>query len=487
MSVSPKTIKLPDIQAALYPLDASALAPEIEVIEEGTGSLPSYFDVSGLAVASIAAVVAEASAYRDLSAAPMTSLFIDRTLASHWFAQTLFPHQWELPPIWDSLAGLYRTQNGWIRLHTNARAHRQAALRVLDLKESVGKSVDKAVVQEIVSGWRGQDLETAIIAAGGCAAQMRSMAEWAEHPQGVAVATEPLIEWQVKKQMQGEVKGQAKKQASASKPFAALRVLDCTRVLAGPVCTRVLAGLGADVLRLDPPDWAEPAVEAEITRGKHCATLDLKTDKGRAVFCDLLRDADVFVHGLRPGALDALGLDAATRQALAPQTIEVSLSAYGGAYGGVDEGADGGTKEGNWSHRRGFDSLVQMSCGIADYGMMASKRDVPTPLPVQALDHATGYLMAASVLRALRVRASSDVVLTARLSLARTAALLMTSQNQYFDAPLRDLNAGDFEAGLQATPWGKARFLKFPVAAEIMDWRRGCCRFHTHEPSWAQN
>ena len=166
-------------------------------------------------------------------------------------------------------------------------------------------------------------------------------------------------------------------------------MLDLTRVLAGPVATRFLAGFGADVLRIDPPEWDEPAVVPEVTLGKRCARLDARTDDGRAHLRRLLAEADVLVHGYRPGVLDSLlGVDADGRAELRPGLVEVCLDAYGWT--------------GPWSARRGFDSLVQMSSGIAEAGMRWAGRDVPTPLPVQALDHATGYLMAAEVIDGLR-------------------------------------------------------------------------------------
>ncbi len=195
------------------------------------------------------------------------------------------------------------------------------------------------------------------------------------------------------------------------RPLAGIRVLDLTRVLAGPVATRFLALLGAEVLRIDPPDWDEPAVIPEVTPGKRCAHLDLRTAEGHTALTELLRDTDVFVHGYRPGALAGLDFDPATLDGLRPGLIDVALDAYGST--------------GPWAHRRGFDSLVQMSTGIAAAGMDHARADQPVPLPVQALDHATGYLMAAAALTGLHRRRTDATGSRARLSLARTAALLV--------------------------------------------------------------
>lgn len=147
------------------------------------------------------------------------------------------------------MAGDYRTVDGWIRLHTNAPHHRDAALSVLDAP------IEREAVAAAVARWRADDLEGAVVAAGGCAAAMRSPEAWGLHPQGAAVALEPLVAWEI-----GETGPDGLAAARADRPLAGLRVLDLTRILAGPVATRVLAGFGATVLRLDPPGWEEPSL-----------------------------------------------------------------------------------------------------------------------------------------------------------------------------------------------------------------------------------
>lgn len=164
--------------------------------------------------------------------------------------------------------------------------------------------------------------------------------------------------------------------SDARRPLAGIKVLDFTRVLAGPVATRFLAGLGADVLRIDPPEWDEPGVVPDVILGKRCARLDLHTAEDRRVFEALLARADIVVHGYRPGAMARLGYDEGERRTINPGLVDVSLCAYGWT--------------GPWAGRRGFDSLVQMSIGIAEAGMRWQQAERPVPLPVQALDHATG-------------------------------------------------------------------------------------------------
>lgn len=191
-------------------------------------------------------------------------------------------------------------------------------------------------------------------------------------------------------------------------------MLDLTRVISGPVCTRTLAAWGADVLRIDPPRFTEvPALLPETTTGKRCATLDLASPGGLSRFAALVAQADVLVHGLRPGALDRLGLDDAQLRRLNPDLCIAALDAYGW--------------DGPWAGRRGFDSLVQFSCGIAAAGAAALGSDRPVPLPAQALDHATGYLLAAAVCRGLTGRLEGLPPARIRASLVGTANLLMSS------------------------------------------------------------
>ncbi|MBN9321143.1 MAG: CoA transferase, partial [Delftia acidovorans] len=300
-------------------------------------------------------------------------------------------------------------------------------------------------------------------------------AAWAAHPQGQAVQQEPLLAWQMHPQPGQPFSFSAGAwQPSAQRPLQGLRVLDLTRILAGPAATRWLAGHGAEVLRIDPPGWEEPGTVPEVTLGKRCARLDLRAPQDRAVFEQLLAGADVLVHGYRDGALEGLGFGAAWRRRLNPSLIDVSLNAYGWS--------------GPWQQRRGFDSLVQMSAGIADAGMHRLGRDRPTPLPLQALDHATGYLMAAAVVMALVRRMQGQGGSTVRASLARTAHLLAGHGVGDPDAcPLAPVNgAEDFSAAIEATSWGAARRLRAPVevAGPPMHSERAACALGTSVAAW---
>jgi CoA-transferase family III len=421
-------------------LQSALGAPSRNTAVAGEGGLPSAFPVSDLAAASIAAAgcgIAERMAL----AGGAASVKVDRRLASFWFAASCSAVGWKPAPPWDPIAGDYPARDGFIRLHTNAPHHRQAALAAL------GVEADRDKVAKAVALWSADELESAIVASGGCAAAMRSREDWARHAQGAAVAAEPLV--------RSEPGAQSIAPESAidpARPLAGLRVLDLTRVLAGPVSTRFLAGYGAQVLRIDPPSWDEPGVLPDVTLGKRCARLDLKTTEGKERLEALLAQADVLVHGYRSDALDRLGFGAARRQAIRPGLVDVSLDAYGFT--------------GPWARRRGFDSLVQMSSGIADFGMKHYGADRPRPLPVQALDHAAGYVMAASVLHGLNQRSRTGQGSLWRTSLARVAEFLASAPAAEDLAPLAPIADADYAPDLEQTAWGPLRRLHPPLEVE---------------------
>ncbi|WP_201276586.1 CoA transferase [Marisediminicola senii] len=420
----------------------------------GDGDLPSVYrvtdlavavvGVAGLAVAELAGVLGAGSGSAGsgsavaMDAAPPATT-VDRALASSWFGSAVTPIDWPQPSVWDPLTRNYRSRDGqWIRLHANVARHQTAALGVLGLAENP----DHVDARRAVARWDAEALETAIVQAGGCAAVMRTRGEWARHPQGSAVAAEPLLGWATGQP--GTVG--AAFAGTRQRPLAGLRVLDLTRVIAGPVATRFLAGYGADVLRIDPPDWNEDALLANMILGKRAARIDATTPDGAARLRDLVAGADVLVHGYRDGALDALGLDAAARRELRPGLIDVSLTAYGST--------------GPWSGRRGFDSLVQMSDGIAARGMAWATAETPTPLPVQALDHATGYLLAAAAVRGVIQSLTENRGSAVRTSLARVGELLVAGGEQADGGALID--RCEPTEPLE-TPWGGARMLRPPL------------------------
>jgi crotonobetainyl-CoA:carnitine CoA-transferase CaiB-like acyl-CoA transferase len=444
---------LTSIQAALG-------LPHTKISFTSSGALPSAFAVTDLACASIAAAGQAISELLSQQTGRLPHLEVDRRLASFWFSTSIRPLGWSVPPLWDPVAGDYATKDGWIRLHTNAPHHRAAAEHVL------GVCADRAAMASKVAQWAKTDLEQAVADAGGCAAEMRSWAQWQAHPQGQAVNAEPLIQFDANNNRNAKPW-----QGSVAQPLAGIKVLDLTRVLAGPVASRFLAGLGADVLRIDPPTWNEPGVVPEVTLGKRCARLDLQVKADRELFEGLLKDADILLHGYRADALERLGYGLAERQLLAPGLIDVCLNAYGWS--------------GPWQNRRGFDSLVQMSSGIAEAGMHWQHAAKPTPLPLQALDHATGYLMAASAIKLLAERLSSRRGASARLSLARTAKLLIEA-GAGTQEPLRAEEQSDQGLLVEQTPWGPAHRLQVPlrITGTPLQWAIPAGELGSHRPLW---
>ena len=427
--------------------------PELSIV--GQGSLPSAFAVTDLAVASIAAAGREVAAL--IGSDHVT---VDRTLASMWFQTSIRPIGWELPPVWDAVAGDYEAADGWIRLHTNAAHHRAAAMTVLGCRE------DREAVAAAVARWSAEDLEYAVVEEGGCAAAMRDIESWHHHAQGAAVAQEDLISRTLAQETVD-----SGWQPEPDRPLAGVRVLDLTRILAGPVGTRFLAGYGADVLRIDPPDWDEPSIAPDVTLGKRCARLNLRSPDDRKQFASLVAQADVLVHGYRSDALERLGFGTDELRQLSPGLVDVALDAYGWS--------------GPWATRRGFDSLVQMSCGIAAAGMKRSGADRPVPLPLQALDHAAGYLVAAAAVRGLRTRLLHGRGSVARLSLAQMAAVLIDGPAGSFDDKLANAHRFD-AASREETAFGPLQRLAPPldIAGAPQHWTRPANALGSSSATW---
>jgi hypothetical protein len=372
------------VDAVRRAVGAGRPAPGFDVVE-GTG-LGGRLSVPGLAVG---AVAAQLLAARDLTGGSQDPLVIDARHVGLAFRSERFTRLDGEPAGagFAPLSRFWRTSDGWVRLHGNYPHHRAAAVAVL------GEDVEAAAAP-----WRAEDLETAVVAAGGAAAAVRTPAEWREHPQGRAVGGLPLMT------LERVADGPPRPVR-----LAGLRVLDLTRVIAGPVATRTLASHGADVLRLDGPRVPDDrAMLIDTGAGKRHVVLDLAETRDRRTVEDLLGRADVVVQGYRPGALEAFGMDPAALAERHPQLVVVRLSAWGAS--------------GPWGQRRGFDSLVQAATGIADAYRGA---EGPGVLPAQALDHATGHLAAALVLGALARRRTDGGGWYGELSLAQTAHWLL--------------------------------------------------------------
>jgi hypothetical protein len=437
--------------------------------------LPSVYDVTGLATATVAAATAAAAGFLAARTGeaprPVT---VDRRAASLAFAsEGLFtPLGWERPAIWDPIAGNYRTADGWIRAHTNYAHHRAAVERVLG-------ATDRESVAAAIAKWSGDDLESAIVAAGGCAAVMHDRTTWLASPAGRATRDEPLVHRTTRPAPVPDLPQPAA--TTGIRPFSGIRVLDLTRVIAGPVCTRFLAAYGADVLRIDPPGFAEvPALLPETTTGKRRAFLDLRDPGGRQAFERLVAGAHVLVTGLRADALARLGYGPDALRDLNPSLITGTLNAYGWS--------------GPWRDRRGFDSLVQMSSGTAAAGTGAASREAgasagvqgePVPLPVQALDHGTGYLLVAALGRALTRLVEEGVATDVRCSLIATANALTAHPTPAGIERRRPIPV-ESDTEPTTTAWGPARRVPLPgaIAGIRNDWSIDAGPLGTDAPTW---
>lgn len=432
------TLFFKDLSEAVF--QENIVPPDIRY----AGRLPGLLPISELLAETVGLV---GGALARLCGRSPEQIEVDARLCAFWAEISCQPLGWTAPELWNPLSAAFKGADGWIRLHANAPHHKAAALRALGCADTI-EAVTAAIAGQNVAA-----LEEKIIAQKGAAARMITWQDWQNHPQGQAMAQTDLVEWTTKA---APAPGHLRQlDLKAARPLAGLKLLDLTRVLAGPVATRTLAGLGAQVLRIDPASWDDAGVLQDTTLGKYCAGLDLKVPEDRAQFEDLLRQADLFVHGYRPGALEGLGYGSEMRERMNPGLIEVSLSAYG-VYG-------------PWAQRRGFDSLVQFSAGIADLCRDADGR--PGKLLVQALDHATGYIMAACCLEALR-RAQSGRVVTARTSLARMAWLLCGAEKQTFnEAPISPRCQADFLPEIEVSGWGELQRLRPPLSMPFADLR----------------
>ncbi len=304
-----------------------------------------------------------------------------------------------VPDPWDKFSGIYRCADGWVRVHANFAHHREGALRLLGLDPTTAQRKD---AQQALLSWSALGFEQAAADKGLVVAALRSFDAWDAHPQGIVIAAQPLIAFErIGEAAPRELPAQAHDQ----RPLEGVKVLDLTRILAGPVCGRTLAAYGAEVMLVNAPYLPNIESIADTSRGKLSAHVDLRTPQGRVALDVLLQQAHVFVQGYRPGALEALGYGARDLAARRPGIVCISLSAYG--------------DQGPWNTRRGFDSLVQTATGFNDAEGQAAGQSDPKALPVQILDYASGFLMAYAASAALVRQAEQGGSWHVRISLAR--------------------------------------------------------------------
>ncbi|MBT0771718.1 CoA transferase [Kineosporia sp. J2-2] len=351
------------------------------------------------------------------------------------------------------LSGFFATSDGWVRTHANYPHHEARLRSALEVPATAG--VDQ--LTDALRHLTAAEAEQVIGQAGGIAAAVRTRREWLDSPMAAGppprewitfdTAPSPAVPWR----------------PGAKLPLTGLRVLDLTRVIAGPVATRTLAALGADVLRLDPPAMPE-LLDAHLDSGfgKRSALTDL----GSGQLPGLLDRADVVINGYRNGALDRHGLSPAALRERHPALIVVNLDAWG--------------TRGPWASRRGFDSIVQAACGIADVYRLPGGR--PGALPVQALDHATGYGIAAATVGLVAARLRDGVTGTAQLSLVRAADLLFRGHAP--DLPVQP--PGDPQLLTTDSYYGELRYVPSPFDLDDIPlaYPHPPHRYGSDTPSW---
>jgi len=431
----------------------------------GDPVLPSDFKIATVAAASIAAAGLAAAELWRLRSGRRQHVAVDaRAAAAAFRSERYLRVDGRTPPgAWHPVSGFYRAgDERWIQLHCNFPHHREGALRVLGC-DGIRDAVTAAVAKR-----KAAELEDGLAAAGLCAGMVRAPAEWQQHPQARAVATLPLFEIVRIGDAPAEAAGRGER------PLSGVRVLDLTRVIAGPVCGRTLAGHGANVLLVTAEHL--PAIEVHLMDGgfgKRSARLDLRRADHLEQLRVLMRHADVVCQSYRPGALAARGLSPEDLARLRPGIVYVTLSAYGHV--------------GPWRERRGFDSLVQSVSGIAHEGGVAAGTDGPRHLPAQALDHATGYLAAFGAMVALARRAREGGSYLVRVSLAQTGRWL-DRLGRVAGHGVPDPRVEDVEAFLQttATPFGVLRHVSpAPILSETpASWARPSVPLGTHAPEW---
>src|SRR3984885_5538570 len=428
--------------------------------------LPSSFRVAAAAQASIAAAGLAAAQIWKLRSGQNQDVAVDmrHAVVECRRGRYLRIEGTPPPPAWDAIAGVYKTRDDrFVRLHTNFPHHRDAVCKVLGCKP------DRDDVQAALMQWDGEAFETAAYAGGGVVAMMRSRDEWSDLPHARALAALPLISI--------EKIGEAapKPWPAGDRPLAGLRVLDLSRVIAGPVAGRSLAVHGADVLLISGPDLpAIPWLTIDTGRGKLTSFIELKSEQGRDSLRTLLAQADIFSQGYRPQALGSLGFSPQQAAQINPGIVYVTLSAYG--------------HSGPWAERRGFDSLVQTATGFNHAEGQAAGIDGPKELPAQMLDHATGYLMAFGAMMAMLRQSIEGGSWHVRVSLARTGHWLRSFGRVADGLKTEDLRGEAVQPFIEdtASGFGPLRAVRHSAALSATPafWARPAMPLGSHAPQW---
>jgi crotonobetainyl-CoA:carnitine CoA-transferase CaiB-like acyl-CoA transferase len=385
-----------------YEAAVAVVGDESVEVVHGNDVLPSRLAVTDLAVGAVAAAGGAALRLLRTRAGRDSVVTVDgRRVSASFRSDRHFRLDGAAMEAFAPLSGFWRTHDGWVRTHANYPHHRLRLLGALGLSEDTTAAQFAAVLAERDA----LEVEQKLVEARAVGVAVRSPEQWAAHPQARALAELPLVG--SRRLDDSPPRSIADVPPHTNQPAVGLHVLDLTRVIAGPVATRTLALLGADVLRVDSPRLREiPWQHLDSGMGKRSTLLDLRTEQ--ATLEELLNEAHVLVLGYRPDALTRYGLAPEDVAARHPGLVVATLSAWGNA--------------GPWGQRRGFDSIVQAATGIA---VIEGNESTPGALPAQALDHATGYLLTAAILDAVGGQQSNGGSRHVQAHLARTAAALL--------------------------------------------------------------
>ena len=448
----------------------ACLPPEALAQAQLTGAdpvLPSSFAVGTAAQASIAAAALAACELGHQRGLARQQVSVDMRHAAYeclgWFSL-----DGRVPQAWDKFSGLYRCKDGWVRVHTNFEHHREGALRLLGLDPSNASRED---AERAMQAWGALDFEQASAGRGLVATALRSFAEWDTSEQGQSIARQPLLSIERIGDAPPLHLPEVSAPSQTALPLQGLRVLDLTRILAGPVAGRALAAYGADVLLVNAPHLPNIEAVADTSRGKLSTHVDLREESGKQTMHDLLSQAHVFIQGYRPGGMLALGLGPEDLARLRPGIVYVSLSAYG--------------TQGPWAHRRGFDSLVQTAMGFNEAEALAAGQSQPRALPMQILDQASGYLMAMGASAALARQQREGGSWLVQVSLAQTGHWLrgLGRVEQGFACA-----APDFQQYVQVSDSGFGKLAALRHSAQLARtpalWQRPSMPPGSHAPRW---
>jgi crotonobetainyl-CoA:carnitine CoA-transferase CaiB-like acyl-CoA transferase len=451
-------------------LDASAL--DNITLSGSDPVFPSSFAIGAAAQVSIAAAALAACEFSYRRGAPRQNVSVDMRHAAlectGWFSVN-----GQSPELFDALSGLYRCQDGWVRLHAVFEHHRHGALRLLGLDPY---NATRSHIAEVLGSWRAEDFETAAANACLVAVALRTVAEWDASPQGMAVATMPLFSIERigdAPPRDSAAASYADNAAAMSSPMAGVRVLDATRVLAGPVGGRTLAGYGADVVLVNAPYLPNIEAIAETSRGKLSTHVDLDSLEGQSTFEHLLEGADVLIQGYRPGGFEKLGFGPGDIASRHPGVVYVTLTAYG--------------RDGPWAKRRGFDSLVQTAMGFNVAEGLAARREQPRAFPMQIIDNCTGFLIAMCVAAALIRQREQGGTWHVNLSLAQTGHWLRglgrVADGFRVSPPEVEEYLETFESG-----FGQLRAIRHSanLSRTVVKWSRPSMPPGSHPPVWPE-